>query len=79
MYSSGPNNSVVLNKRVGGIFVFPFKGENACWCMGIFQILLGEKMHFCRIFFGINSRVDMPITLKSLIKKQGGYVVFLVE
>jgi hypothetical protein len=30
-YSSGPNNSVVLNKRVGGIFFSPFKGQIACF------------------------------------------------
>jgi hypothetical protein len=30
-YSSCLNNSVVLNKRVGGIFFSPFVGENACF------------------------------------------------
>ena len=30
-YSTGPNNSGVLNKRVGGIFFSPFVGENACF------------------------------------------------
>ena len=30
-YSSGPNNGVVLNKRVGGIFCSPLIGGNACW------------------------------------------------
>ena len=29
-YPSGPNNSVVLNKRVGLIFCSPFTGENEC-------------------------------------------------
>ena len=28
--SSGPNNSVVLNKRVGWIFLFKVLSENAC-------------------------------------------------
>ena len=30
-YSSGPNNSVVLNKRVGLIFCSPFIGEKECF------------------------------------------------
>ena len=30
-YSTGPNNSVALNKPVGGIFFSPFLGENACF------------------------------------------------
>ena len=49
-YSSGPENSVVLNKRVGGIFFSPFIGENACF-LGNFQILSGKKKPGWRNYF----------------------------
>ena len=29
-YSKGPNNGVVLNKRVGWLFCLPFIGEHEC-------------------------------------------------
>ena len=29
-YSNGPNNGVVLNKRVGWLFCSPFIGEHEC-------------------------------------------------
>ena len=31
LYSSGPNNSVVLNKCVDLVFYSPFIGENECF------------------------------------------------
>ena len=50
IYSSGPNNSVVLNKRVGWIFCSTFIGEKSI-SVEKFQSLLGEKTHVYRIFF----------------------------
>ena len=46
LYSSGPNNDVVLNKHVGWIFCSLFIGEDA------FQNLSGEKKPGGRDFFG---------------------------
>jgi hypothetical protein len=51
MYSSGLNNSVVLNKRVGWIFCSPFIDENACLWKNLKSDYVGEKTHVGRIFF----------------------------
>ena len=63
MYSSGRNNTVVLNKRVGpglGIFFTFYRWKSMIW--GKFQILLGEKKAGWRdLFVWINKRVDMLI------------------
>ena len=47
-YSGGPNNSVVLSKRVHILFTF-YRWK--CMILGKSQILLGEKMHVDGIIF----------------------------
>ena len=49
--SSGLNNDVVLNKRVGWIFSLPFIGENACLWKNFKSYYIGEKTHVDKIFF----------------------------
>ena len=48
-FSGGPNNSVVLNKRVWGDILFTFYRWK-CMILGKSQILLGEKMYVFGIF-----------------------------
>ena len=47
-YSSGPNNSVVLNKRVGDILFTLYRWK--CMILGKSQILLDEKIHVGGMF-----------------------------
>ena len=54
VYSSGPNNSVVLNKRVGGTFCSLFIGENA----GFQENLESYQVKKCMLvgFFCVNKQ-----------------------
>ena len=54
-------NSVVLNKRVGGIFFSHFKDENACW----WEI-------FKSFFLQINRRMDMPNNRATRVQSRSG-------
>ena len=58
---SGPNNGVVLNKRVDWIFCSPFISENACLWKN-FKSYEVKKRMWAGFFLGwTNRRVDMLI------------------
>ena len=59
-YSSGPNNCVVLNKRVGWIFCSPLAGQNSClW--KIFKSYYVKNRMWAGFFLWINRPVEMFI------------------
>ena len=46
MYSSGPNNSVVLDKRLGLVFCSPFIGENEYFRENFKSSEVKKHIHF---------------------------------